>query len=429
MLRGWLAHDAADRVESVSAVSLFGRRVSLDYPLPTVSRPDVVEAVMAKIATHSPNCGFVTHAEVPAIHPDDRLWFVEIRMKSGSIVRAPFRLGPEASPRRAIEILITWASDHAVDRADLFKRALAVPLKRLWARLLADRPTPVETSFGQLARSPEVSIIVPLYGRIDFLRHQIASFSNDPEFRAKAAKTELIYVLDDPRVAQDLAIMGRLVFDTYGIPFRIVDLCGNFGYSTANNAGVATAAGRRILLMNSDVLPKRPGWVSQMSRLYASLPGCGILGCRLLFEDGSIQHAGMDFRRSTELADAWINEHPSKGLAVAFDSHQRAEVVPAVTGACLMIARALYLELGGLSNEFVRGDFEDSDLCLKARAAGYRTYYAPEIELYHLERQSMRLVADGREDWRHGLTLFNMWQHAERWGAAIADIVANNQAH
>ena len=67
----------------------------------------------------------------------------------------------------------------------------------------------------------------------------------------------------------------------------------NLGYSAANNVGAAAATGPRVLFLNSDVLPIRPGWVSQLA---AGLPGARPLrhsGLRLLFEDGSIQHAGM----------------------------------------------------------------------------------------------------------------------------------------
>ena len=106
-----------------------------------------------------------------------------------------------------------------------------------------------------------------------------------------------------------------------------------------------------------------------------------------------------------------------KGLPATFDADGDARSVPAVTGACMMIDRGLFGDLGGLSEHYVIGDFEDSDLCLKAHEQGFGSYYTPEVELYHLERQSMRLVGQGHLGWRQSLTLYNMWQQSRRWGA------------
>jgi N-terminal domain of galactosyltransferase len=110
---------------------------------------------------------------------------------------------------------------------------------------------------------------------------------------------------------------------------------------------------------------------------------------------------------------------------VPFDTHASAEPVPAVTGACLMIGHALFDKLGGMSEEYVIADFEDSDLCLQVQEQGLKVYYTPEVELYHLERQSMRLVGNGNGRWRQSLTHYNMWKHSRRWGKLIPKIIEN----
>src|SRR5262249_12963633 len=145
--------------------------------------------------------------------------------------------------------------------------------------------------------------------------------------------------------------------------------------------------------------------------------------CRLLFEDGSIQHAGMSFRASTAVAGCWENDHPGKGLPAAFDPHPGIAAVPAVTAACLILDRALFRELGGMSEEYVIGDFEDSDLCLRVQEQGWNICYTPEIELFHLERQSMKLIGEGEAAWRQSLTLYNMWKHSRRWGPLIPKVL------
>ena len=148
---------------------------------------------------------------------------------------------------------------------------------------------------------------------------------------------------------------------------------------------------------------------------YRNTPGIGILGVKLLYENGSVQHAGMEFRRSTAWANMWINYHPFKGQSGL--GLQGLHAIDAVTAACVLIEADLYRTLGGLSEEYIVGDFEDSDLCLRALEAGRRNYLALDIELYHLERQSQARIGDAQ--WRNNLTLYNGWLHHMRWAAQI----------
>jgi GT2 family glycosyltransferase/SAM-dependent methyltransferase len=424
LIKGWLLKEDSDRIDAMAVVGLSGHRVPVPAPLPAVARPDVIKAKAGEIASRNRDCGFVVFTPIAGLDVDDRLWFIEIMMRSGAVRRIPFICGAEPAPLKGIETVVALAEAGALDLSDLFQRALSPPLEWFWSKAHRDRPVPTERVYGQPPHGAQVSIIVPLYRRIDFVRHQIASFANDPEFRAAAGMVELIYVLDDPDAAPELRRLCRLLHDIYGVSFRTVLLNGNFGYSAANNAGARAATGTLLLLLNSDVLPKRSRWVGQLAKLYATLDGCGVLGCRLLFEDGSIQHAAMSFRPSPIVPGAWGNDHRGKGLSTAFDPHAGPAAVAAVTGACLLIDRALFLDVGGMSEDYVIGDFEDSDLCLKVRERGLKTYYTPDVELYHLERQSMRLVGHGQEDWRQSLTLFNMWKHGQRWKSLIPIVAA-----
>ena len=418
--KGWAVYDRHDTLTSLVAVALSGARAEFPLPLPATTRPDVVAAMGGVAPNCRSDCGFVAYAPFLNSGAVESRWFLEARLQSGAVDRFPFRLSPARSERSAIEAIILWAEDNAVDLNDVFARSLDVPVGLLWRSALARRREPAVTSYGERGRPAEISIVVPLYGRLDFLKHQIARFSNDPDFVGKGAIVDLIYVLDDPRYPKDFELKARLAADAYGVPFRVVDLLGNFGYSTACNVGASFATGETLILMNSDVMPKRSGWASQLARTLKATQNCGVLGCRLLFEDESIQHAGMEFRKAIMLPGAWTNEHPGKGLPVTFDPHPTTEKASSVTGACLAMPRQLYLDLGGLCDTYIIGDFEDSDLCLKAREKGWDVYYTPDVELYHLERQSMRMIGAGHADWRQKLTLFNMWRHARAWGHRIA---------
>jgi GT2 family glycosyltransferase len=91
----------------------------------------------------------------------------------------------------------------------------------------------------------------------------------------------------------------------------------------------------------------------------------------------------------------------------------------AITGACLMLRRALAVELGGFDEAYLIGDFEDADLCLKLRARGLSVAVDLDTTLYHLERQSQI----GPEAlWRRNVTLFNAWTHERRWAATLAEL-------
>ena len=125
----------------------------------------------------------------------------------------------------------------------------------------------------------------------------------------------------------------------------------------------------------------------------------------------------MRFEHTPGLGGMWGNLHPGKGQPTSTDPAQGPTVVDAVTAACMLIPADLYRELGGLDEDFIRGDFEDSDLCLKVAGAGRHVYYLPGIELFHLERQSQQL--DDHNSMRAKITLYNCWQMTSRWDETI----------
>ena len=193
----------------------------------------------------------------------------------------------------------------------------------------------------------------------------------------------------------------------------------NAGYAAANNAGASQAIGKYLVLLNSDVFAQTKGWVTKMAEFYASSPKIGALGAKLLYEDGALQHAGMFFAQTT--FPFWLTLHYYKGLPGGYAPAQKTRPVPAVTGACLMIEKKLYEEVGGFTTDYVIGDFENSDLCLKCRELGYESWYFADATLYHLERQSVPLnnVYNGSLAWQ-----LNARLHQERWGEAIAELMS-----
>ncbi|HEX7669837.1 MAG TPA: glycosyltransferase family 2 protein [Polyangiaceae bacterium] len=293
---------------------------------------------------------------------------------------------------------------------------------------LSARPTrPAEAdvrvhAFGPLPEAPECTLLVPLYGRYDFLYHQLARFALDEEFQ----RQDLVYVVDDPHIYSAVLELAVAVYPIYRVPFRVVHAGCNLGFAGANNLGASVARAAQLLLLNSDVLPMHAGWLSRLLAHARVLPRPGAIGVRLLFHDGTIQHDGMRCVKDPLRPGVFWNDHPGKGLPVSLMPTEPVERVALVTAACLMMERALYRELGGLDDGFIFGDFEDSDLCLKALEAGRNNYLARDVVLHHLERQSQPLLGD--DSWRSRVTLYNAWRYGKRWGDRIeALVVAGGQ--
>ena len=254
---------------------------------------------------------------------------------------------------------------------------------------------------------------MPLYKRVDLVPHQLAQFASDPEL----SKAELIYVLDSPELAEPTLSEAARLFELYRVPFRLVILSRNGGFAVANNRGASLATGRLLLLLNSDVLPAGPGWLGRLAEIYDQTPDVGALGPKLLFEDDTLQHAGLYFRRGTPWS-AWENAHFFKGLHTDLPAANVPRPVPAVTAACLMIARSLYEEMEGLRSLYIQGDYEDSDLCLRLSEAGYENWYRPEVALYHLEGRSYATAT------RQGNALYNTWLQTSIWGERMERLMS-----
>jgi len=410
-LRGWARDGQAEPVR-LTAVSPEGSRVEL---LPTIyrePRPDVDSFYEDPTRTGAAGTGFLGYCETRAPSLLSTGWLLEIENELGVAREVP---GPQVSrdllaARTAILSDLhkerrwdTPLMDHVVPAVSLIQERLeaAAKIERVW-------------QYGEPPAAPAVSIVVPLYGRIDFLEHQLAQFVHDPELR----EADLIYVLDSPELAPALESAAGQLFELYGLPFRVAALAENGGYSVANNRGVSLAEGRLLLLLNSDVLPDRPGWLGEMTRFYDEHE-VGALGPKLLFEDDTLQHAGIRFQRPPG-GGAWENEHYFKGLHRDLPAANLARAVPAVSGACLMISRELFDGVGGLRGMFVQGDYEDTDLCLRLRGEGHETWYLPEVELYHLEGQSYALET------RTAMSRYNVWLHTRLWDEEIEAVMAEN---
>jgi GT2 family glycosyltransferase len=155
-----------------------------------------------------------------------------------------------------------------------------------------------------------------------------------------------------------------------------------------------------------------------------------VVGPKLLFDDGSLQHAGLTFDKDPE--GRWYNTHLFKGYPRDWPAANQPCAVPGVTGAALLVSRAIYESVGGFTENYIVGDYEDSDLCLKIRAEDREIRYEPRAALHHFERRSIELHPGYSGT---VASAYNRRLHADRWSdameAAVAEFASksNERAH
>jgi O-antigen biosynthesis protein len=180
---------------------------------------------------------------------------------------------------------------------------------------------------------------------------------------------------------------------------RCLPYAGPFHFSRMNNMAGQIATGGVLVFINDDIQPLESSW---LERLLGQLerPDVGIVGARLLYPSGLVQHAGV----AVGISDGC--GHIGRGVIAAPSWPWLALTrdVAAVTGACLAIRAALFRDLGGFADEFPV-NYNDTDLCLRIRAAGYRVVYEAGALLRHYECQTRRGVVsfEERERW------YNRW--------------------
>ena len=160
-----------------------------------------------------------------------------------------------------------------------------------------------------------------------------------------------------------------------------------FNYSAINNFGVAQSRGKYVLLLNNDTEVISPEWLEEMV-MYAQRSDVGAVGVKLIYPDETIQHAGIGIGLLTLAGHYHRNfprSHPGYMGRLSY-----AQDVSAVTAACVMLRRDVWDKVGGLDETF-KVAFNDVDLCMRVRRAGYLIVFTPFAELYHYESKSRGL--------------------------------------
>lgn len=410
--RGWV-RDPYRLVQDVELESPFGR-VGLGDRWHRLPRPDLAKA-WGRAAARDPKPGFVAFA--PLIEPLPVLQHRLRLVSAGGPIETvpPIRVLSETEARDAI-----LASVSPQDLSEeILSRTVAPATAALHRAVMERQAAPDIVTIGEPPANPDFAVIVPLYRNLGFLRIQVAAFAADAELRDRS---EIIYVLDSPEQRAEVEHLLRGLRVVSGLSFRLVVMSANFGFAAATNSGARAAQARWLTLLNSDVIPVAPGWLGVLGAALDAREGgrtIAAVGPKLLFDDGSLQHAGLQFAR--DLEGRWYNAHYFKGYPRDWPAANRPRMVPAITGAAMLVAREFFEQVGGFSEDYVVGDYEDSDFCLKLRAAGFDIRYEPRAELHHFERRSIVLNPGYVGT---AASAYNRRLHTERWSDLMADLTA-----
>lgn len=233
----------------------------------------------------------------------------------------------------------------------------------------------------------EVTIVIPTKDRVDLLDACISSL-----FKTVKHHNVNILIVDDRSTdeatlsyLQELERSKTLKCQV----FRPQRRDGTFNYARLINEAVEQVKTPYVLQLNNDVQAIESGWLEDMIG-WASVKGVGVVGARLLYPDGNIQHAGVVIGPHGGLADHQFHQLPVKNVGYLALSHA-ARNVSAVTGACLLTKTALFREVGGFDEENFGVEYNDVDFCLRMNKLGKRIVYTPQATLRHLTSASRGL--------------------------------------
>ena len=272
------------------------------------------------------------------------------------------------------------AKTYAIDAA---KGAVADHLTRLGYRNFEIESTRAfATIFRikyELTSRPLVSIIIPNKDHVDDLSRCVESIINLSTYD----NYEIVIVENNSETAEIRTYYEEI---SRHPRVQVVEYKGDFNYSKINNFGVQYAKGEYLLLLNNDTEVITPDWMEELL-MYAMRKDVGVVGAKLYYPDKTIQHAGIVIGLGAHRTAGHTHYRIPEANVGYMGRLCYAQDVTAVTGACMMVSKALYEELGGLDESFTVA-LNDVDFCLRVREKGFLNIFTPFAELYHYESKS-----------------------------------------
>ena len=227
-------------------------------------------------------------------------------------------------------------------------------------------------------KKPEITVIIPSYNVEEYIGECLESLK-------KQTFTDFeVLCVDDGSDDRTVDIIKEYAVSDPRFQYVGMDHCGKAGLM--RNEGIKRAKGEYLLLLNNDTEVITPDWMEELL-MYAMRKDVGVVGAKLYYPDKTIQHAGIVIGLGAHRTAGHTHYRIPEANVGYMGRLCYAQDVTAVTGACMMVSKALYEELGGLDESFTVA-LNDVDFCLRVREKGFLNIFTPFAELYHYESKS-----------------------------------------
>ncbi len=244
----------------------------------------------------------------------------------------------------------------------------------------------------QIPGNPKVSIVIPNKDHVNELRRCVSSILSKTTYD----NYEIVIVENNSDSSEIFDYYRELEKDDR---ITLVTYDKEFNYSAVNNLGVQNTTGEYLVLLNNDTEIITGNWLEELL-MYAQRDDVGAVGGKLYYADNTIQHAGVVIGLGAHRTAGHTHYRQPRQNLGYMGRLCYAQNVSAVTGACLMVKKSLYRELGGLDEDF-RISLNDVDFCLRLREKNLLNVFTPFAELYHYESISRGLDDHGEKAKRY----------------------------
>ncbi|MFT4524570.1 MAG: glycosyltransferase involved in cell wall biosynthesis [Granulosicoccus sp.] len=226
------------------------------------------------------------------------------------------------------------------------------------------------------SESEKVSIVIPTKDKADYLERCI-----DSVFEKSTYQNFEVIVVDNNSSEKSFFQLMDVYTEKYKGRFQCVRAEIPFNFSSLVNLGAEQASGKFLVLLNNDTEVISEDWLEGMME-QAQRPSIGVVGVKLMYENQTIQHAGVVMGLGGAAGHVLVGE--DRHGPGHFNYVNLTNNYSAVTAACIMIRKQLYDKLKGFDEEF-SVEYNDVDFCLRVRESGFNNIYVPHVELFHYE--------------------------------------------
>lgn len=333
---------------------------------------------------------------------------VGLQPEAGDLCGADVLLAlPAAAVAHVPRVLVSSPArkDDPAPWAECVQRRLSLPAEPRTDILGADIPGAVRVR--RPAPQVRAAIIIPTRDALDLLRPCVDSVL--AHAASNSVRGEILIIDHESQDPKTLAYLSELTANGQA---RVMPHQGDFNWALMNNLAAAQTDAEVLVFLNNDTVVLSPDWLDELA-VQAMRPEVGVVGCRLVYGDGAIQHAGFVAREQREgfLVHEGVGAPGSDPGYLGRHGLLRSAV--AVTGACMAVRAEAFRRLGGFDAASFPVEGNDVDLCLRAQAEGLRVLYDPYATLYHLESRTRGFNTDSKRQARADAANAILWA---RWG-------------